>query len=154
MYRTESFVKFAKDYIDTELTEEQVEGIAKEVESIRKFEEWERDEKKRSNNAFDIDINAKMLNIENLMKYLSNEQEERLKSKIRLAVDLNSNLEVSNIKYNNAIGWAIKTSVPRLEEKVNEIIAILTFKDYGKSQTLLRELASLPENPVERGEYY
>ncbi|MEQ6074012.1 MULTISPECIES: PIN-like domain-containing protein [Bacillus] len=39
MYRTERFVKYAKEYLYTDITEEQVENVTKDVENIRTLEQ-------------------------------------------------------------------------------------------------------------------
>ncbi len=47
MYRTENFVKYAKEYLDAGVTDEQVKNVTKDVEQIRKSEEKEEKEKEK-----------------------------------------------------------------------------------------------------------
>jgi hypothetical protein len=162
MYRTENFVKFAKDYIGADLTDEQVNEVTKEVENIRKFEEQEEKEIKQAhletdyfNMSSERNEKAKKLDIEVLMKYLSQEQNEVLLNRIRQAFEINSNPDVSNVKYNNSIAWAIRMAIPQMEIKLQEKVAELSLIDFEQAQSFMKKLASLSniDNAVERGLY-
>ncbi|WP_430507766.1 PIN-like domain-containing protein [Rossellomorea marisflavi] len=169
MYRTENFVKYAKEYLDAGVTDEQVENVTKDVEQIRKSEEKEEKEKKKlsthykfrerdnyfknnneiKNNLIEIKNN---LNVEKLLDYLTEEQKVIFKENMGNAFDVNMSPETSNHQYNQAINWALSVSVSALEKKVRELTAYIALKDYNKAQKANERFATLSDNdnPVKR----
>ncbi|MBX9999588.1 hypothetical protein H7S55_05385 [Priestia aryabhattai] len=151
MYRTENFVKYAKEYLGAEVTDEQVENVTKDVEQIRKSEEKEEDKNRQddygSNDAHTIKLNVA---VSKLLEYLSETEQEELRKRIDQAFQ-DINQQVTNAKYNNAIRWAIHIAVPRLEKKAKELTSEIALISYGKAQLYIDKLISLPQNPIERG---
>ncbi|KJD45760.1 hypothetical protein QD47_09715 [Paenibacillus terrae] len=149
MYRTESFVKFAKEYLDADVTDEQVENVAKDMEQIRRSEEKEYVEVIHDfyNDNSELISNV---SVSELLKYLSANEEKELKSKIQQALnDIES--KEGNISYNRAIKWAMNQSVPLLEKKSKELAAEIALIDYAKAQEYINILNLLPKNPFNRG---
>lgn len=163
MYRTENFVKFAKEYIGADLTDEQVKEVTKEVENIRKFEDAEEKEQRNEllhnealeNNSMVIGRidDLKRIKVEDLLDYLTSNQSEMLLEKIRNSFDINLTPEASSIKYTHAIAWALTRAIPRLEEKLQDLISEFAIKDLNKAQTILGDMRilGLINDPVEKG---
>lgn len=155
MYRTDSFVRSAIEYLGVDVSEEQAQGVTDQIENIRKSEEKESSNRSRLGKIFveqNYDKNLrKNLNIEQLMVFLSDEEQEHLTVLIGQAFTSNLDTDQANDKYNEAISWAIQKSIPSLEYRLKELVGKLSLKDHGKVQTYAQTLNFLPSNPVDKG---
>ncbi|WP_182006118.1 PIN-like domain-containing protein [Priestia aryabhattai] len=165
MYRTDNFVKFAKKYLNAEVTDEQVENVKKDVENIRQSEEKVILENAEllyfPNFAEDMTISKpkikkavvqKDIDLDSLVEYLNPEQRKMFTEKIKKAFDFRFDPTNSALNYNRAIDWALKVSVAELEKKVKELTAYIAVKDYSRAQASNDRLNYLPDEPTERGE--
>jgi hypothetical protein len=152
MFRTDSFVKYAVEYLGADVTEEQAQEVTKEIEQIRKSEEKEETEDKQDIYNDNNDNLEKYSNIDisKLLEYLSDKEQNELKFRVQQAVN-DINQQATNIKYNNAIKWAINISIPRLEKKAKELAYEIGLMDYAKAKEHINRLVSLPKEPVEKG---
>ncbi|MDQ0805458.1 PIN-like domain-containing protein [Priestia megaterium] len=177
MYRTDNFVKFAKEYLNAEVTDEQVEHVKQDVENIRQSEEKVELENKELTKI--VDLRKKSIfdhskpndwrggiglekttptelmgdiDVDSLLKYLTPEEREEFTEKVGQAFDISLNPSSSNTMYNRAVSWALKASVSALEKKVRELTTYMALKNYSKAQKSNEKLALLPDHPVERAQ--
>ncbi|MQR85218.1 hypothetical protein GFV16_04575 [Bacillus megaterium] len=150
MYRTDNFVKFAKTYLNAELTDEQVENVTKELENIRKSEKKD----KQNENPYvakDILFDSWSGLSPVIMQYLDDEEQEMFQQELNKAFVIGIDSKQSDDKYYNAIHWGIRMCLDRLEKRVEELTGKLALIDYEKAQTALARINPLPNYPFERG---
>ncbi len=156
MYRTDIFVSYAIDYLDVEVSKEQAQEFTNEIENIRKSEETEQSNRSilRKNYAeqnIDKDL-KKNIDVKKLMEFLTEEEQENFRVLVGQAFTNNESLEQSNIRYNEAIFWAINRSINKLEYQFEELVGKLALKDYNKVQSYIPILQSIPkDNQLEKG---
>ncbi|MCD7034350.1 PIN-like domain-containing protein [Metabacillus sp. GX 13764] len=156
MYRTENFVRYAKDYLEADfITDEQVENVTKDVEHIRRSEEKESsDLEKEYAEAIhrDIDkVKLKKLDIGKLMEFMSEEEKETFRKRLDIAFSIDTHPGLANTKYNHAIDWAVKVSINQLENRLRNLLRELAIKDNEKVQSYLSQLDSIPKNNADKG---
>ncbi|WP_197232899.1 PIN-like domain-containing protein [Priestia endophytica] len=156
MYRTDSFVRYAIDYLGVEVSEEQAQEVTNEIENIRKSEETEQSDKTRVRKRYvEQNINKDLIknfNVKKLMGFLTEEEQEHFRVLVGQAFTNNGDLEQSDITYDGAISWAIYRSFNKLEYKFNELIGKLALSDYDKVQSYVPIISSIPENnQLEKG---
>lgn len=139
MYRTENFIKNAKKYLEANITEEQLQEVRTEIENIRKVE--------------DMKINIKShqyVSIHKLNELLTENQKDVF---LKLLSQADSNFlndtEKLN-KYDEAIGWAIRVAMPKLETMFKNQIIFLNSLNRNKGRQAQNIYDSLPEDPVDR----
>lgn len=106
MYRTDTFVKLAIEYLGADLSIEQVQHINEDMENIRKLQKTETDALNETTFKFDpVKIND----------YLNSREKTLFERLLNEAYDdENSN---SNHNYNRAIKWAINVSLENMERE-------------------------------------
>ncbi|MGG0418259.1 PIN-like domain-containing protein [Priestia aryabhattai] len=150
MYRTDNFVKFAKTYLNAELTDEQVENVTKELENIRKSEKKD-EQNENPYVAKDILFDSWNGLSPVIMQYLDDEEQEMFQQELNKAFVIGIDSKQSDDKYYNAIHWGIIICLDRLEKRVEELTGKLAFIDYEKAQTALARINPLSNYPFERG---
>ncbi|PGX57077.1 hypothetical protein COE12_03535 [Bacillus anthracis] len=167
MYRTDNFVRYAKEYLKADVTDEQVENVKKDVEHIRESEEKIGIEEEITYSPFSNSNRRKLekllnnwtnpitpkehienelldkVDINKLLDFLSDEQQKTFKRKIESGFEDNS-------VYNNAIRWGLMASIPAIEKSFKESVNQLAIKDYAKSLSFRKKFLSLPMEPVKR----
>lgn len=155
MYRTENFVRYAKEYLGADITDEQVENVTKDVEHIRRSEEIESsDLEKEYLEAIHREIDKeklKKLDIGKLMEFLSEEEKETFKKRLDIAFSIDTHPGLANAKYNHAIDWAVRISINKLENRLKSLLRELAIKDNEKVQSYFPLLDSIPNNIADKG---
>ncbi|WP_269773205.1 PIN-like domain-containing protein [Bacillus safensis] len=154
MYRTDSFVRNAIEYLGADVSEEQAQEVTNEIENIRKSEEKEHSNRSRLRKLFQENEEKdlrKSLDVNQLMEFLTNEEREHFRVLVGQAFTNNFRLDQSNNKYNEAISWAIYKSINQIEYRLKDLVGKLALKDYEKVQSYVSILNSLPENQIEKG---
>ncbi|MGG0239820.1 PIN-like domain-containing protein [Bacillus rhizoplanae] len=157
MFRIERFVENAKVYLNAVVSEEQIEKLTTQVENIRKSEEKEYSSRSSFSKRFDegnidnITSLKKNLDINKLMKFLTEEEKEHFRVLVGQAFTSNLSPDKYNVKYNEAISWAIYRSINQLEYSLKELLGKLALKDYDKVQSYVPIINSFPTNTVEKG---
>lgn len=157
MYRTDKFIEYAKENLDTGVTEEQVENVIKEVEYIRKTDD-EKEDVLTNNDSENSSLGKKTfekykrdLDVKELLKYLSSEEKSTFKKRISNAFHYEYDPAMSHAKYNQAIDWALICSVNKLEVTAKNKVEEIALKDYKEAQKAIKQLSNLPNGKVERG---
>jgi len=132
MYRTDTFLKYAQDFIYPEVTDEQVETVRQEVETLRKV-----DDQKEHIKVVDIDIGK-------VLEYLNNNQKQHFNSLIERAYDPEAVLP--NILYNQAIKWALNVSLPIMERNFQELMELMISHNHGYAELAMDGYTNLPDD--------
>ncbi|MDV7767744.1 PIN-like domain-containing protein, partial [Peribacillus sp. CSMR9] len=139
MYRTDGFVKNVK-YLGFDVTEEQAQEVTNEIENIRKIEEF---------NDYEL-RNQKARNLNKVADYLSEEELNVFYQMVNQSNDLELDSSTANYKYRQAINWAFRNALPRLEKKFQDLIILLTSLNKEKGHLAQHFYGSLPEDSDER----
>lgn len=146
MYSTNRFIKFAKEYLSINITEDEYKDLKQDVDEIRK-----RDSVGLLKDCNVEDINREFfnVNINSILKYLSKDEEEILKRRIK-EIFSNKNLNRKSNAYKKLLKRTIVDISYAIEEKTHELLAEITTLDYDASIHYLNKLDNLPENRVKR----
>ncbi|MFD5853882.1 PIN-like domain-containing protein [Cytobacillus pseudoceanisediminis] len=140
MYRIDSFMKFAKEYLDANVTDEQIENVTREVETIRKVEEH------KENSIKKISKNS----VRNAFQYLTKEEKERFDQMLKESYDLDLDSSTANFKYNQAMEWALRLSLTRMENQFLEMITRMSGHNHGDAHTAHGIYENLPDDLEQR----
>ncbi|WP_299739126.1 PIN-like domain-containing protein [uncultured Rossellomorea sp.] len=154
MYRIESFVRYAKEYLGADISEEQMQNVTKDVEYIRKSEEDNNSELEMEYfqgiyRELDQELLDK-LNLNKLMEFLTQEEKNTFKKRLDIAFSVVSDPQLADAKYRHAIDWALKASINRLEKRMSTLLSNLALKDNSVAQKYLSKL-NFPENVADKG---
>ena len=139
MYRTDTFVKLAVDYLGADLSLEQVQHIEEDMENIRK-----------SQTAEIKNLNEKIIKFDSIKmhEYLDTNQRKIFKELLDEAFDSeNSN---PNTSYNKAIDWAINVSLQNMESEFVKLRNLISEFGVAYTRNFLNAYDSLPVNQEQR----
>jgi hypothetical protein len=134
MYRTDSFVQYAKKYLGANVTDEQIQNVTEQVENIRKVDELK---EKKHRTKIDID---------KVLQWLTDDEKARFNKMLSDSYDLELNPDVATFKYNRAIEWALRVSVTKMEDKLLELISIMASFHSGYAHEAQQIYNNLPED--------
>ncbi|GAJ44840.1 hypothetical protein GT2_22_00660 [Parageobacillus thermoglucosidasius NBRC 107763] len=134
MYRTDSFVQYAKKYLGANVTDEQIQNVTEQVENIRKVDELK---EKKQRTKIDID---------KVLKWLTDDEKARFNKMLSDSYDFELNPDVATFKYNRAIEWALRVSVTKMEGKLLELISIMASFHSGYAHEAQQIYDNLPED--------
>ncbi|MEB4872138.1 MULTISPECIES: PIN-like domain-containing protein [Priestia] len=158
IYRTDSFVRYAKQYLDIEVTNDEQESINRDVNNIRLSIEVE--ENSLSG------LNQYGTGLLSFLKFQSTEDEQELLSKVLMYLD-DKDLQVYNDKIieinkidkkpyfkelesTKVRRFALQAAIPNMIDRAKLIMATLEFTGFGKlvkkAKTILN---NLPEDKIE-----
>ncbi|WP_225988750.1 PIN-like domain-containing protein [Peribacillus frigoritolerans] len=140
MYRTDGFVINAIKYLGSDVTKEQAQEVTIEIENIRKVEEFK---------EYDI-RNQKARTINKVADYLSKEELNVFYQMVNQSNDLELDSSTANYKYSQAISWAFRNALPRLEKKFQDLIILLTSLNKEEGHLAQHFYGSLTEDSDER----
>ncbi|WP_163061159.1 PIN-like domain-containing protein [Bacillus cereus] len=121
MYRIDTFVKYAKEYLGADVSDEQMQNLTTQVENIRKVEEQE-----EISNTLDFDT------FNEAFSYLSISERQEFE---HMATEANVDTVASNFIYNNSIRWALAVALTKIEKRY--MSSIENIKQYN--QVLAKE---------------
>ncbi|PGU99179.1 PIN-like domain-containing protein [Bacillus thuringiensis] len=152
MYRTESFVKNAIEYLGADVTEEQYKEVSTEIENIRKAEEKHESEEKHNSieRYYRNILNDSNIPVRKILEYLSESDKNEVRKRLNQAIH-DKNSQGTSTEYNNAMIWAICTSVPNLEQRAKELTTEIAIRSYGEAKEYLNKLNSMPEDSINKG---
>jgi hypothetical protein len=139
MYRIDSFVKYAKDYLDANVSEEDVENITTQVENIRKTEE----------NIEHLLLEPKTF-MNKVLSYLSEDEKEKFYQMLESSYDTGLNAPLSNFMYSKAIDWALNRVASKLEDRLKILINEMAAYQQGDAILAFNTLQNLPDNLEKR----
>ncbi|PYE88867.1 PIN-like domain-containing protein [Bacillus sp. 196mf] len=140
MYRTDSFVRNAIDYLGADVSEEQAQEVTNEIENIRKVEDL-----KRKNGTIQ-NVN----DIDNVLEYLTEEEIDTY-NKIRSeANDLPFDHVTDYALWLKAKEWAINIALPRMELEFKRLIPKLKSIDEKRGLIAKNVFNNLPKKSDER----
>lgn len=142
MYRTESFVRNAMEYLNADVTDEQVQEVANEIENIRKVEELKVNDVEKQE---EIDKN-----IFKIVEYLSDKEKKLYDQMLSTSYNLELDPSTANFRFDKAINWAIRAAIPRMEKKFQELIIYLTSFNKEKGHQAQHIYYSLPKDSNKR----
>jgi hypothetical protein len=140
MYRTDNFVRKAIEYLGYDVTEEQAQEVAIEIENIRKYEEF-------NENKLKI---QKVRALNKVSDYLSEEEKGIFYQMVEQSNDLELDSSTANYKYSQAVKWAFRTALPKIEKKFQDLVILLTTLNQEKGHLGQHFYNSLPEDSDER----
>ncbi|MEH7117193.1 PIN-like domain-containing protein [Neobacillus vireti] len=140
MYRTDSFLRYAIDYLGADVSEEQAQEVTNEIENIRKVDEL-------NENKLRIQ-KARALN--RVADYLSEGERNIFTHMVEQSTDLELDSVSANYRYSQAVKWAFRNALPRLEKKFQDLIILLTTYNAEKGHSGQHFYNSLPEDTDER----
>jgi len=152
MYRTESFVKNAIEYLGADVTEEQYKEVSTEIENIRKAEEKHESEEKHNSieRYYRNILNDSNIPVRKILEYLSESDKNEVRKRLNQVIH-DKNSQGTSTEYNNAMIWAICTSVPNLEQRAKELTTEIAIRSYGEAKEYLNKLNSMPEDSINKG---
>ena len=140
MYRTDNFVRKAIEYLGYDVTEEQAQEVTIEIENIRKHEEF-------YGNKLKIQ-QARALN--KIADYLSDDERNVFYQMANQSNDLELDPSTANFKYRQAIKWAYRNALPRIEKKYQDLFILLTTLNEEEGHLGQHFYNSLPDDADER----
>lgn len=140
MYRTDNFVRKAIEYLGYDVTEEQAQEVTNEIENIRKVDEL-------NENKVRIQ-KARALN--KVADYLSEGERNIFYQMVEQSNDLELDSVRANNKYSQAIKWAYRNALPRLEKKFQDLVILLSTYNAEKGHLAQHFYNSLPVDTDER----
>lgn len=152
MYRTDSFVRNAIDYLGADVSEKQAQEVANEIENIRKVEE--KDESEDKHNIFERYyrniISHSNFSVSKILEYLSESEKNEVRDRVNLAIN-DKNNQANNNEFNKVMIWAISISVPHLEQRAKELTTEIAIKSYEEAKMYIDKLNSMPNESVRKG---
>lgn len=136
MYRIDTFVKYAMQYLGAEVTDEQMHNLTTQVENIRKTEEVNENKVKFS----------KSRSLNSIFDYLNDIEREIFYEMIEESNDLELDSSTANSKYNQAMKWAIRNALPKVEKEYHDLVNIVKNIDEDKGYLVQQFYFSLPED--------
>ncbi|EJQ73466.1 hypothetical protein IG7_00769 [Bacillus cereus HuA2-4] len=140
MYRTDSFVRNAIDYLGADVSEEQAQEVTNEIENIRKVDEIA---------EYKMKI-KKDTSLHKVANYLSEGERNVFFQMVDQSNDLELDSATAKYKYSQAIKWAFRNALPRLEKKFQELVILLTTLNEEKGHLGKYFYNALPEDTDER----
>ncbi|PID03769.1 hypothetical protein CSV67_03775 [Sporosarcina sp. P2] len=139
MYRTDNFVRKAIEYLGYGVTEEQAQKVTIEIENIRKYEDNENKLKIKKASA-----------LNKVADYLSEDERNVFYQRVNQSNHLELDSSTANFKYSQAIQWAYKNALPRVEKKYQDLVILLSTLNEEKGHLGQHFYNALPEDAVER----
>lgn len=140
MYRTDNFVRKAIEYLGYGVTEEQAREVTNEIENIRKVDEF---------NENEVRI-QKATALNKVADYLSEGERNVFYQMVEQSNDLELDSAKANYKYSQAIKWAFRNALPRIDKKFQDLVILLSTNNTEKGQLAQHFYNSLPEDTDER----
>lgn len=135
-------------YLGANVTEEQYEEVAKDIEQIRESEQTEELIKDKENHNLDVEL-MRELSGEDVLNYLNEKESNEFQRRIEEALN-HYDHQKTNQLYKNAFKWAISLALPKLESSVKQLISEITLKDFGTASNYLNQLSTISKNTRER----
>ncbi|MGF9604256.1 PIN-like domain-containing protein [Bacillus subtilis] len=132
MYRTESFVKFAKEYIHVDITDEEVQNVTKDVEHIRTFEEENEETNKTNERLKKLPLNEDLPNLKKIARFIPINKLDEYRKKISEAKNKNELLDIGL--------WGIRQGRPEIESTILDLLERLALIDIEQAKNHYSEL--------------
>ncbi|WP_429463716.1 PIN domain-containing protein [Neobacillus sp. B4I6] len=132
MYRVDRFVKLAKQHLDADVSEEQIEQFTTQTEQIRK-----------EDGQYEVDYRINV-DINKVTEYLNSAEKVVLDQMFESAYSLDIDGPEANYKFNRAIEWAIKAALPRMESTLRGLAHELAPYNPANARGAIYTLENLP----------
>jgi predicted nucleic acid-binding protein len=142
MYRIDKFVELANQYLDANVTDEQIEKLTLQLENIRKVDEQE-EVRYYNNYKKNADINS-------IERYLDKKDIESLDYMISSAYDLDLDSAAANKKYSDAIAWVYRRAIPNMVSQLEHLAVILSRHNTGLANDAFNAIKNLPNDPYKK----
>ncbi|MCM3767032.1 PIN-like domain-containing protein [Neobacillus niacini] len=140
MYRTDNFVRYAFEYLGADISEAQIQEVTNEVENIRRYEEF-------NENKLKI---QKATALNKVTDYLTEDEKNVFFQMVEQSNDLELDSFTANYKYGQAVKWAFRTALPKIEKKFQDLVILLSTLNAEKGHLGQHFYNSLSEDTDER----